>query len=381
MNTARKYVQSTSQFVCDSKALVGQRLGDTLAPSQSKLKRHANKNYKDFLQYWQPDHDWDTYENQMNIPHETTIQILPQDIFKYGRENPGPDDHPTLRRESGLGFLKKSISYYMPLIANDWDPVDMKGNPTRSKDVNDLLKTIKRAELRGEGKADAAKRLIEYDEFRQILAINLENKNFHNSVDDVTNIKFEDLMPNDDNPEQLFVTLVHSKNLREKGQVATQVKLGSMNSYFCALSALAAHLVERMLERTNTHQLDLGNMWTLNGTVGWDDMLNPDVAMRVIAKIVRLDNFVAKGKVDEIGTHSLRRCSCIYAQRRGRSKDDAEGRGRWSRTRTKGQRKKKSNRPVDRYSSPLIPYPDAKVSEALCGPRGACNYRINSSKL
>ncbi|KNC84963.1 hypothetical protein SARC_02818 [Sphaeroforma arctica JP610] len=23
-------------------------------------------------------------------------------------------------------------------------------------------------------------------------------------------------------------------------------------------------------------------------------------------------------------------------------------------------------------------YPDAKVSEALCGPRGACNYRINS---
>ncbi|KNC85593.1 hypothetical protein SARC_02214, partial [Sphaeroforma arctica JP610] len=86
--------------------------------------------------------------------------------------NPGPDDHPTLRRKSGLSFLKKSISYYMPRLAIDWDPVDMKGNPTRSKDVNDLLKTIERAQLRGEGKADAAKRPIEYDEFRQILAIN-----------------------------------------------------------------------------------------------------------------------------------------------------------------------------------------------------------------
>ncbi|KNC75840.1 hypothetical protein SARC_11643, partial [Sphaeroforma arctica JP610] len=107
-----KYVQSTSQFVCNPQALVSQRLGDKMTPSHSNLKRYA-KNYKDFLQYWQPDHDWDAYENLINIPHEITIQILPQDIFKYfcllayGSENPGPDEHPTLRRESGLGFLKK----------------------------------------------------------------------------------------------------------------------------------------------------------------------------------------------------------------------------------------------------------------------------------
>ncbi|KNC84962.1 hypothetical protein SARC_02817 [Sphaeroforma arctica JP610] len=190
----------------------------------------------------------------------------------------------------------------MPRIAIDWDPVDMMGNPTKSKDVNDLLKTIERAELRAEGKDDAAKRPIEYDEFRQILAINLEKRNYHNGglhalwtltfplicrVDDVTNIKFEDLTLNDDNPEQLIVTLVR----------------------------------KRMLERTNTHQLDLGYMCTLNGTVGWDDKLKPDVARRAIAKIVRLDNFVAKGEVDEIGTHSLRKCSCTYAQRRGRLKN------------------------------------------------------------
>ncbi|KNC85594.1 hypothetical protein SARC_02215 [Sphaeroforma arctica JP610] len=142
-----------------------------------------------------------------------------------------------------------------------------------------------------------------------------------------------------------------------------------MDSYFCALSALAAHLVERMLERTNTHQLDLGYMCTLNGTVGRNDKLKPDVARRATAKIVRLNKFVGKGEVDEIGTHSLRKCSCTYAQRRGRSKDDADGRGRWTRTRTKGQRKKKSNRQVDRYSSSLMPYSDAKVSEALCGPQ------------
>ncbi|KNC78718.1 hypothetical protein SARC_08857, partial [Sphaeroforma arctica JP610] len=119
-------------------------------------------------------------------------------------------------------------------------------------------------------------------------------------------------------------------------------------------------------------------MCTLIGTVGRDDILKPDVARTAIAKIVRLDNFVAKDEVDEIGTHSLRKCSCTYSQRRERSKDDAEGRGRWARTRTKGQRKKKSNRQVDGYSNSLMPDPDAKVSEALCGPRCACNYRIDS---
>ncbi|KAK1746653.1 hypothetical protein QTG54_003260 [Skeletonema marinoi] len=42
-----------------------------------------------------------------------------------------------------LDFYKKSISYFMPNKGQVWDPETKRGNPTRSKDINNLIKKVK----------------------------------------------------------------------------------------------------------------------------------------------------------------------------------------------------------------------------------------------
>ncbi|KNC76932.1 hypothetical protein SARC_10593 [Sphaeroforma arctica JP610] len=159
------------------------------------------------------------------IPYYELIDILPSDIcdyfnkLAYGTEDPGPEDFPTHRRKAGLEFMKKSISKFMPRKRLEWDPVGMKGNPTRSGEVNDLLKAIKRFETRGEGKAAFSKRPLEFDEIMSILTTNIENTAFQDSglhglwawtfqlicrVDDATNITYSNLKYNEDHPDEVF---------------------------------------------------------------------------------------------------------------------------------------------------------------------------------
>lgn len=55
-------------------------------------------------------------------------------------------------------FYKKSISYFMPNKGLAWDPETKRGNPTRSKDVSNLIKKVKEVGDATEGDQKKRKR-------------------------------------------------------------------------------------------------------------------------------------------------------------------------------------------------------------------------------
>ena len=87
----------------------------------------------------------------------------------FGEPNPGPNSRPTEGRSSSLEYYKKAISYYMPNQHIGWDMEAERGNPTRSLEVQNLIKSIKRLEVRRQGKPSAARRPMEMEEMRQLV--------------------------------------------------------------------------------------------------------------------------------------------------------------------------------------------------------------------
>jgi hypothetical protein len=47
-----------------------------------------------------------------------------------------------------VGILEKTISFYMPKHLVQWSTTNNEGNPTKSIDVNDLIRRVKKKEVR-----------------------------------------------------------------------------------------------------------------------------------------------------------------------------------------------------------------------------------------
>mgnify|MGYP006197484805 FL=1 len=87
----------------------------------------------------------------------------------HGRPDPGHDDNPTLGRSSSLEYYKKALSYFIPYRLASWNPMTNSGNPTRSQPIIDLIKAVKKKEVRKQGKATSAVRPLEAEEFASTL--------------------------------------------------------------------------------------------------------------------------------------------------------------------------------------------------------------------
>ena len=81
-------------------------------------------------------------------------------VKAYGKVDPGPDDNPTHCRSSSLECWKKALSSFMPNRIQPWNVANNTGNPTKSTDVNDLINTVKKSEVRKQGKPSQARRPI-----------------------------------------------------------------------------------------------------------------------------------------------------------------------------------------------------------------------------
>ena len=74
--------------------------------------------------------------------------LVPDDIVRwmcqeaYGTPDPGLDANPTNTRSSSLIFWKKAILFYMPNRLMPWNTISSEGNPTRSIEVNELIKKV-----------------------------------------------------------------------------------------------------------------------------------------------------------------------------------------------------------------------------------------------
>jgi 4-amino-4-deoxy-L-arabinose transferase-like glycosyltransferase len=119
-----------------------------------------------------------------NIEKEFTPQelaaVMPDDISKwfklraYGSTDADEDARPLGCRSTSLLFWKKAISFFMPNTNMQWNELSHVGNPTRSQEVNKLIKTVRRKETARLGKPSEARRALYASEFEQAIEM-MEN--------------------------------------------------------------------------------------------------------------------------------------------------------------------------------------------------------------
>jgi hypothetical protein len=323
--------------------------------------------------------DDEDYDKDHEFTPEELNAIQPEEIEKwmtfmvYGVSEPGPDDNPTLGRSSSLQFYKKALSYYMPNKLIAWNSISKTGNPTRSIPVNELIKRVKKKEVRKQGKASSARRPLEPAEFEMTLemcnafdsitrkymvpAIGKFQYTMVARLDDTCRIEEADLKPNPQFPFALLCKMCWSKNVLEERDAPDQILLGSMDRCYCILLGLAIFLeVWYEAEEGLTHHY-------LFGRTGDPERTKKAVYQFLKKNIWDKPEFVRRA-IGPVGTHSLRKYPSTRARRCGCSKDDVDNRGRWRKRRVQ-----------DQYVSVNLPYPDAKVAAALC-VGGPCRYAL-----
>jgi hypothetical protein len=314
--------------------------------------------------------------------HEFTQQelaaITPPELERwmckkvYGKEEPGANDNPIQGRSNSILYWKKAISFFMPNRQPTWDVLTNSGNPTKSIEINELVKLVKKKEVRRQGKPSSARRPLEDSEYQQAIALIEKHHDLHlrffvsavmrfqynmiGRVDDVCKCKMEDVKPNPQHECTVLAKMCWSKNVRDEGDAPDQILLGAMDQRYCVLLGLAVWL-----------ETDVDESPFLFGIDGIDDpeALKKKASDFVRDNVFRNDAFVRALSTGLLGTHSFRKYAGTSARRNGASRDDVDSRGRW----------KKRKRQSDTYIDPCLPWPDAKVASLLC-KGGPCSYVV-----
>ena len=358
--------------------------------SQSKGKLYAST-FKKFL-HASLGLDYSVEDIQQGlVPNEVKLLITPKSIVdyfhmaSYGHLNPQENDFPTLKRSNTLLYWKKAISNYMLMGNSPWDELSLRGNPTKSKEVNDCIKAVMKAEVRNQGVPMAARHAMEYKEFLNLLTIVRKKANIHENdemecqslkwcrllslltlqwqligrMDDMVHMKFSNLTPNIEFAFSIKCKLRWSKNIREERDVPEQIVVSCNDSLMDPLLNLGVYIESYGRDENLTRDSFLfgGESSTYSVRRLFDEALSNDEFNKLV-----------KGK---LGTHSVRKGASTYGTRSGLSREYVIRRGRW--------RSKKQV--VDLYIDMNQPYPDALAACKLCGPKGACRFKINHSTL
>lgn len=319
------------------------------------------------------------------IPHDppatfdqdTVLSVNPDDLCKffchlaYGKEQPEPADLPTSARSSTLEFYKKAISSFMPRRLKVWDEIHQEGNPTRSQQVNALIKTVRKFEVRQQGVKSAARRPLEYDEFLNLLTFLRKGNDALRSqrlvatlaiqwqligrIDDMLKLKYANFSFDFQHEFAVLVRLTWSKNITEEREAPQQQLLGSMDERLCPILNLAIYVE---LQAAAAAKLDS------EGFVFEAHDGGCRAVRSALQKAFGLDTF-ERLKSGPVGTHSVRKGAATYGSRNGLAKDYIQRRGRW----------RHGSGVVDRYIDPTLPYPDAVAASVLAGPSGPAKYR------
>jgi hypothetical protein len=349
----------------------------TFEPTQVGRYRSILKELMDFK-------DNMLYQRNEEFTQEQLLTIRPQDVARwmclkaYGTPDPAPGDNPTHGRCSSLEYYKKALSYFMPNRHNGWDEVTLRGNPTKSREVLDVIKAVKKKEVRRQGRPSQARRPMEIEELRQLLEMccNFDEDDpkrfwlpsylkyqFHMIArnDDVAHIDWDSIMSNPQYDFALKTKLRWSKNVNEERDAPEQIMLGAADWKWCVILGLAIHL----------------EVWIGAGTGMVNDKIftagendNPDATKQrsatLLKELLESEEFVQLIEA-LLGLHSIRKAARTHCRRMGRSKDDCDYRGRW-----KGKK-----RIGDVYEDTILPYPDALVAETLC-IGGAIRYSLRT---
>jgi hypothetical protein len=89
----------------------------------------------------------------------------------FGTPDPALDADPKLARSNTLQFYKKAISFFMSNCLITWNSSRMDGNPTKSLEMNGLIKRVKKKEVRKQGADSMARRALTEKEYRMLQRI------------------------------------------------------------------------------------------------------------------------------------------------------------------------------------------------------------------
>ena len=333
------------------------------------------------------------------IPRERISRLTPKDLMRwfnfmvFGTETRADDAKP-IARSTTVEFWKKALSYYMTNRLMTWNEISNVGNPTRSAELNDLIKYIKKKEVRKQGVQSTARRALTHEEFKSTLEELKNHKKttegkstspiwnygipasmclqFHviARIDDTMHIRMENLRRSNIFSYLLQVRLNWSKNVREERDSPWQILLPSMNPLYCVYLNLAIWL-EIFLE-LYPH----GNLtpFLFGFSTDTRDPEGATLSKKVASDVLGGKIFKERNKEvalgvghGPLGTHSIRKLASTHSRRSGATKDERDIRGRW----------KGKARVADVYDDVELPWPDIKVASMLC-PGGPCRYVLQN---
>lgn len=336
-------------------------------------------------------HGGEEYEPDTIFTREQLLEIKPTDIKRFlcmKAYDGDPDpliDHgvrPTTGRSDSLYYIKKALSKYMPHKNAHW--INGQGNPTKLVIVNEMIKQVKKFEVRGEGVESNAKRPLKQSEFRKTIELfKMETNDWNHRwrypmmalwqyhligwIDDVVHFKMEDPRGHGDYNFCLKTQVRWSKNVMEERQCPPQILLGSMDPLYCLILNFAIYLEETLARNPNQEYL-----FTDATTERAPKNLIQTYRKRLEKVVWKHEEFKSLATEDDkegVGTHSYRKYPSNYARGCGCTPDEIEIRGRWK---TQGQRV------VFRYSIDVKQLTiDAKVAGVLC-VGGPIKYKLKA---
>jgi hypothetical protein len=245
--------------------------------------------------------------------------------------------------------------------------------------VNELIKTVKKKEVRRQGRVLSAQRPMESTEFiKLIMRLQADTRPSHKytlaayfifqynlmaRLDNVKNFKLEDLTPSLEYKYVLKSKMCRSKNVLEERDALDQILLGAMHKKLCVLVALAVHLEHGLMNGTLGSNGDGGAASSEEVTSLFG--VEKHYVLTQLQQTLQAPGDFPNARPGLLGSHSICKFTATYARRNECSRDDVDTRGRW----------KSNKRMVDTYIDTSLLYPDVKVAETLC-VGGAVKYAL-----
>lgn len=335
------------------------------------------------------------YEEEYEYSIDELLAIRPTTILRFlclmafGKEKPGKDDLPLFARADTLKGYKTALSHFMP-NTQQWDEQHQIGNPTKSRDINKMIKHVSTLQTQGRGKESKADSPWEPREFALVVdmlgrmtnrdksliypSMTLTQMSMIARIDDTVKWRVENFRIHPDVPHAYELRLPWSKNVKDERDAPWQIQFAANNWRLDPLLRLALYL-EYKYESGEGRRAQF--IYSVENET--PKRVKGRYSKDIREGVVRTDEFqdltkslgmVPTEKPKRKGAHSTRKYAKTRSRRKGKcSKDDSNYRGRW-----KGDAAKASSRYEDTY----LPYPDAKVCAELCHD-GPIAYLITGS--
>lgn len=313
------------------------------------FKRAYHATLVHFMEFFHGGVEYDSRREQFT--QGQLLEITPNDLKRFfgmiAYGDPDYDiekgDRPVYARSSCIEQYKKAISFYMPNRIATW--CNGQGNPTKSAEVNDLIKEMKKFEVRGEGKDSNAKRPLRENEFRKTLELLKSQDTFDHRykyptmclwqyhligrIDDVVHFERNDPRGHPDFEFALRTRVRWSKNVMEERRCPDQILLGSADPEYCLFLQVGIWLEESIRRYPQARYLFCCD----DDDRSAPNKLKANHRNNLERHVWSKEEFKELEDEDDrdegIGTHSYRKYPSNEARRRGAIPDEIEMRGRW----------------------------------------------------